>query len=137
MWKRFSLRSRIFLLLAALVCTTLLGALVTLWHTRAMDALLVSLIDKNVASFQAANELEGSLLQQKGYSTYYFLDGNPDWLIQMEQHQQAFSQWLQKARESAYTEAMEGILGQIDTGYQAYHKFREQVINYSREHYSR
>ncbi|MCX5889172.1 MAG: ATP-binding protein [Deltaproteobacteria bacterium] len=133
MWKRFSLRARIFLLLTALVCTTLLGALVTLWHTRAMDSLLTSLIDKNVASFQAAEQLETSLLQQKGYLTYYFLDGNPDWLKQMEQHQQAFGEWLQKARKSAYTEAMEGILRQIDTDYQAYIKSREQVINLYRQ----
>jgi len=133
MWKRFSLRARIFLLLTALVCTTLLGALVTLWHTRAMDSLLVSLIDKNVASFQAAEQLETSLLQQKGYLTYYFLDGDPDWLKQMEQHQQAFAEWLQKARKSAYTEAMEGILQQIDTGYQSYIKTREQVINLYRQ----
>ena len=111
MWKRLSLRARIYILLAALVCTTLLGGLVTLWHTRAMDSLLVSLIDKNLASFQAAEQLETSLLQQKGFLTYYFLDGNPDWLTQMEQHQQDFAQWLQKARKSAYTEAMEEILG--------------------------
>ena len=110
MWKRLSLRARLFLLLAALVLTTLLGGLVTVWHTRAMDSLLVSLIDKNVASFQAAEELEASLLHQKGFLTYFFLDGNPDWLRQMEQHQQEFSQWLQKARKSAYTEAMEGVL---------------------------
>jgi len=133
MRKRFSLRARIFLLLTALVCTTLLGALVTLWHTRAMDSLLVSLIDKNVASFQAAEQLETSLLQQKGYLTYYFLDGNPDWLKQMEQHQQAFAEWLQKARKSAYTEAMEGVLRQIDVDYQSYIKSREQVINLYRK----
>ncbi len=127
-WKRLSLRARIFLLLTALVCTTLLGALVTLWHTRSMDALLASLIDKNVASYHAAEELETSLLQQKGYLTYYFLDGNPDWLTQMEQHQRAFAEWLQKARKSAYTEAMQGIVQQIDQGYQEYVISRQQVI---------
>jgi signal transduction histidine kinase len=129
MWKRLSLRARIFLLLAALVCTTLLGGLVTLWHTRAMDSLLTSLIDRNVASFHAADELETSLLQQKGFLTYYFLDGNPDWLRQMDQHQQVFAAWLQKARKSAYTAAMERIIGQIDAGYQAYLKSRQEVID--------
>jgi signal transduction histidine kinase len=129
MWKKFSLRARLFILLTALVLTTLLGGLVTLWHTRAMDSLLVSLIDKNLASFQAANELEASLLQQKGFSTYYFLDGNEDWLKQMEQHQQDFTQWLQKARKSAYTEAMRGVLQQIDTSYQSYIKARQVVID--------
>jgi signal transduction histidine kinase len=133
MWKRLSLRARIFLLLTALVCTTLAGGLVTLWHTRAMDSLLVSLIDKNVASFQAAEELEASLLHQKGFLTYYFLDGNPDWLKKMAQHQQAFTEGLQKARKSAYTEAMEGTLQQIDQAYRGYAQSREQVINLYRE----
>ncbi len=128
-WKRLTLRARIILLLTALVCTTLLGGLVTLWHTRAMDALLGSLIDKNMASFQAANELEASLLQQKGFSTYYFLDGNLEWLKQMEQHEQAFQGWLDKARKSAYTEAMNDVLREIDQGYRAYTKSRQEVID--------
>ena len=54
MWKRLSLRARIFILLAALLLTTLAGGLVTLWHNRAMDTLLTSLIERNVASYQAA-----------------------------------------------------------------------------------
>ena len=129
MWKRLSLRARIFLLLTALVGATLGGGLVTLWHTHAMDALLVSLIDKNVASFQAAEELTASLLSQKGFLTYYFLDGNPDWLKQMEQHQQDFGEWLQKARKSAYTEPMAELIRQIDTDYGVYVKSRQQVID--------
>lgn len=128
MWKRLSLRARIYILLAALVCTTLVGSLVTLWHTRSMDSLLVSLIDKNLASFQAAEQLQTSLLQQKGFLTYYFLDGNPGWLNQMEQHQQDFAQWLQKARKSSYTEAMKEVLQQIETDNRAYIKSRQEVI---------
>ncbi|MGC2433258.1 MAG: histidine kinase, partial [Desulfobaccales bacterium] len=69
MWKRLSLRARIFLLLTALVGATLTGGLVTLWHTRAMNGLLVSLIDQNLASLQAAEELTNSLLNQKGFLT--------------------------------------------------------------------
>ena len=90
MWKRLSLRSRIFLILAALVLTTLAGGLVTIWHNEAMDSLFVSLVDKNVASFQAAEELGTALLMQKGYTTYFFLDGNPDWLKQLEKYNQSF-----------------------------------------------
>jgi signal transduction histidine kinase len=133
MWKRLSLRARIFLLLAALVLTTLGGGLVTLWHTRAMDGLLTSLIDKNVASFQAAEELETSLLMQKGFATYYFLDGNPDWLRQLSQYHQAFQDWLQKARKSAYTEPMMEIINQIESQYQHYRDSRDRVIELYRE----
>jgi hypothetical protein len=69
MWKRLSLRARILVLLIALVLTTIGGGVVTLWHNEAMDSLLTSLIDKNVASYHAAEELENALLQQKGYLT--------------------------------------------------------------------
>ncbi|MGA8139945.1 MAG: MCP four helix bundle domain-containing protein, partial [Desulfobaccales bacterium] len=129
MWKRLSLRARIFLLLTALVGATLTGGLVTLWHTRAMNGLLVSLIDQNLASLQAAEELTNSLLNQKGFLTYYFLDGNPDWLKQMEQYREDFGEWLQKARKSAYTEPMAQLLRQIDAGFGAYVQSRQQVID--------
>ena len=133
MWKRLSLRARLFLLLAALVLTTLLGGLVTVWHTRAMDSLLISLIDKNVASFQAAAELQIALLKQRGVLTYYFLDGNPEWLTRIEQHSQSFEEWLQKARKSAYTEPMHEIIRQIDSDYRVYDSSRKEVIALYRE----
>lgn len=128
MWKRLSLRARIILILTALVLTTLGGGLVTMWHTEAMDSLFASLIDKNVASFQAAEELETALLQQKGFTTYYFLDGNPEWLEQLAKYQQIFQEWLNKARKSAYTEAMGEGLNQIESQYQRYINSRAQVI---------
>lgn len=128
LWKRLNLRTRILLILTALVLTTLTGALITVWHTEATDQLFVTLIDKNFASFQAAEELENSLLLQKGHLTYYFLDSNPDWLQKLEHHNQAFLRWLVQARQSAYTPAMSEIIDQIESKYTAYRQGREQVI---------
>jgi signal transduction histidine kinase len=133
MVKRLSLRARILTLLAALILTTLVGGLVTLWHNEAMDSLLTSLVEKNVASFQAAEQLETSLLRQKGFLTYYFLDGNPKWLKEIDQNNRDFHAWLKKARKSAYTAAMGEIIGQIDEAYQRYTKTRQEVIGLYRE----
>ena len=133
MWKGLSLRARILVLLTSLVLTTLTGGLVTLWHNEAMDSLLASLVEKNMASFHAAEELETSLLRQKGFLTYYFLDGNDDWLKQMEQYNQVFLEWLHKARKSAYTEAMGEIISQIEAEYKHYVAARVQVIKLYRE----
>lgn len=127
-WKRLSLRARIFLILTALLFTTLAGGLVTMWHTEATDSLFATLIDKNLASFQAAAELENSLLRQKGYLTYFFLDGNPQWLEKLETYSQEFHKWLNKARQSAYTPAMQEIIELIASQYQDYLKRRDQVI---------
>jgi signal transduction histidine kinase len=98
-----------------------------------MDSLLTSLIDQNVASYHAAEELENALLQQKGFLTYYFLDGNPGWLQEIERYKGAFEDWLDKARKSAYTEAMQEIIGQIDAQYHRYVIDRERVIALYRE----
>jgi signal transduction histidine kinase len=133
MWKHLSLRARILALLAALIITTLVGGLVTLWHNEAMDSLLASLVEKNVASFHAAEELETSLLRQKGFLTYYFLDGKPQWLREIDKNQRSFNEWLQKARQSAYTASMGEILGQIEAEYQQYIKARQAVISLYRD----
>lgn len=129
MWKYISLRARIFLLLGALILTALLGGLVTIWHTGATDALFTSLIDKNLASFQAAEGLEIALLKQKGYLTYYFLDANPEWLNNLNQDHQSFLEYLTKAHNSATTPVMTKILDKINSKYRHYIAGREQVIN--------
>ena len=66
MWKRLSLRARIFFILFALVVVTLVGGLVTMYQTEGIDKLLTSLIDRNLASFQAAEELGELPAQAEG-----------------------------------------------------------------------
>jgi signal transduction histidine kinase len=129
MWKYISLRARIFLLVGALIFTALVGGLVTIWHTGATDDLFTTLIDKNISSFQAAEGLEIALLSQKGYLTYYFLDGNPEWLQKLKENHQSFLQWLTKAHNSATTPVMTEILNKIDPKYKDYIARREEVIN--------
>jgi CHASE3 domain sensor protein len=128
-WKYISLRVRIFSLLGALIITALAGGLATIWHTGATDALFTSLIDKNMASFQAAEGLEIALLRQKGYLTYYFLDGNPEWLKKLQENHQRFLKWLAKANNLATTSVMTDILDRIDSQYQSYIVDRDKVIN--------
>ncbi len=132
MWKHLSLRARIFLLLAALIITTITGGLVTIWHTEATDSLFTSLVDKNFASFQAASELETALVMQKGYVTYFFLDGDAEWLQKLQEYHQTFLDKLHQARKLAYTETMAEVLNYIDTEYKRYNFIRAEVINYYR-----
>jgi signal transduction histidine kinase len=127
-WNYLSLKARILLLLGALILTALVGGLVTIWHTGATDDLLTSLIDKNMASFQAAEGLEIALLKQKGYLTYFFLDGNPEWLEQLQQDNKSFVEWLNKAHNSATTPVMTNVLHKIDAKYRDYVLRREEVI---------
>jgi signal transduction histidine kinase len=116
------------LILAALVLTTLGGGIISMWHTYRMDHLFTSVIDSAVMGLQAAEELETALVRQKGLTTYYFLDGNPDWLSQLEELNESFHTWLRKARHSAQTDSERSILNQIESEYLRYIFARDQVI---------
>jgi signal transduction histidine kinase len=127
-WKQISLRARILLLLAALVLTSMVGGVVTMWHTYRMDHLFTLVIDTDVIGLQAAEELETSLTRQKGLTTYFFLDGDPEWLTQLNQLDQAFNTWLKKARSLAETNKELGIINEIESNYLHYSFARDQVI---------
>ncbi|MBM4286528.1 MAG: histidine kinase [Deltaproteobacteria bacterium] len=128
MWKRLTLQTRLLILVAALTLTALAGGLVTVWHTDAIDSLLTDLIDQNVASFQASEELETALLRQKGYATYFFLDQNTDWLARLQDYHLTFLFWLDRAKASAYAPNMLDLLDQIEEAYTSYVKARQEVI---------
>ena len=54
MWKRISLRKRLYLLLSTLVIITLGGGLVMVWYTYQMEHLLRKITTKDLAAFRVA-----------------------------------------------------------------------------------
>ena len=120
MLKQLSLRARIIILLIALVLTTIGGGLATIWYADTIGSLFTSILDRDILSFQVAEEMETALVMQKGYTTYYFQDGNPDWLIQLETYQKTFEERLLKAREYARMETAWSLLGKIESEYLHY-----------------
>ncbi len=127
-WNRLSLQSRLIGLLAVLVLRTSGGGLTTFWYTGYMRDLFTSMIDRDLVALQTAEELEISLVSQKGLVTYYFLNGDPDWLKQLEEQQDAFEAWLHKAQEQTGTRSSRESLDQIAEAYIEYVGLRNQVI---------
>jgi signal transduction histidine kinase len=132
MLKRLSLRSRIFLTLAFLLLATLAGGVITMWYAQRMETLLTTVIEKDMAAFQIAQELESTLVMQKGLVTYYFLDRDPDWLVQLEQYQNAFTEALKQARKLANSDAARDILNRIESESIRYLADRDRVIQHYR-----
>lgn len=128
-WKRISLRTKIFVILTGLVLTTLIGGSVTMYLIHRIGLLVSSAFDENVSGLTTAQGLDTALVNQKGLLTYFFLDGNPDWLKQLESHQAVFEEILKKARDSAYTPGQREILNQIESRYIRYSYMRDQVIS--------
>ena len=125
---RFGLRARVLLTLGCLVLITVGGSLVAIWHTYRMEALITAAIKTNVTSLQIAKDLETALLDQRGYVSYYIMEGNPNWLIELKKHRQRFNERFEDAREIDKTEVARGILNRIESEYGQYTGSKDKVI---------
>ena len=67
-----SIRSRILFTLIALILTTLAGGMATVWYAESIGSLFNTVIDRDIVSFENAEELETALAMQKGFTTYFF-----------------------------------------------------------------
>ena len=132
MLKKISLRSRILINITALVVITIMGALVMVGYTFRMERLLTQIIDKYMAGLQAAQSLENALVNQKGFASYYLLDGNPNWLIQMTEYRRIFEDILEKTQRLATTKEEKRVLDLIESEYAKYIVAKDQVVDYYR-----
>jgi len=130
MWHRINLRNRIYLILAALVFITLLCGLITVWYTYRLERVLTAIIDRNLVAYQSAESFETSLVNQKGFVSYYFLDGDPDWLRQLGKYRQIFNEQLHAAKLLVEDEQQKQALDQIEREYQRYIDDKDRVIAY-------
>ena len=133
MWTRISLRARVYLLLAALMSVTFVGGFVMMWYTYRMQGLLSDIIDRNIAASQSAEALEVALVNQKGFLSYYFLDGDPDWLRQLGEYRQVFKERLKKAHSLVETDRQKETLDRIESEYVQYIAVKDQVISHYTE----
>jgi len=132
MSKKISLRSRILINITALVVITIMGALVMVGYTYRMERLLTQIIDKYMAGLQAAQSLENALVNQKGFASYYLLDGNSNWLIQMTEYRRIFEDILEKTQRLATTKEEKRVLDLIESEYAKYIVAKDQVVDYYR-----
>jgi signal transduction histidine kinase len=130
MLKKISLRTRILTNITALVVITIMGALVMVGYTYRMEGLLTQIIDKYMGGLQTAQALENALVNQKGFASYYLLDGDPNWLIQMAEYRHVFEDTLEKTQRLATTEEEKRVLNLIESEYAKYIATKDQVVDY-------
>ena len=130
MWTRISLKNRIFIHLVAIFLVTLSGAAIMVWYSYSIEGVLTAITDENLVAFQSAESLEITLVNQKGFVSYYFLDGNPDWLVQLEKYRRLFSEQLGQARILAQSPRQKQAIAHIADEYAHYIREKDQVINY-------
>jgi len=128
MLAKINLRLRIYIVLSALVFITIAGGLVMIWYTYRIEGLLNSIIDKNMARFQTTTEMAAALVNQKGFVTYYFLDGDPDWLRQLEKYRQVFRTKAEEALSLTENPEQAEAIALIESEYEKYITAKDAVI---------
>jgi signal transduction histidine kinase len=129
MYSKLTLRTRLFLVMGALVTITVMGGLVMIWYTHRMEGVLNTIIEKDIAAYQAAEVLQIALVKQKGFVTYYFQDGNPDWLKQLGEHRQTFRMRLREAYNWTQNADQRKTLLLIEKEYEQYAAAKDKVIS--------
>lgn len=130
MWHNLSLKNRIYMALALLSAISLTGGLLMIWYTYQTDRLLVTISEENLSAYQSAEALAISLVNQKGFVSYYFMDGDPDWLRQLGEYRQIFKERLKEARYYADGRNEKDILGTIANEYALYLRAQDIVISH-------
>ncbi|MBU3916913.1 histidine kinase [bacterium] len=128
--KPLSLRNQIYLVLSGLVLITFMSCLVIVWHNYRIEKLLYSIMDEDLVAYQIAENLEVALVSQKGFVSYYFLDGDPNWLRMLGEHRQIFKEKLKEANQISQTSEEKAVLAEIDRSYWKYLDLKDQVIHH-------
>lgn len=130
MWHRLSLKARIYIVVAVLLLISISGGLTMIWYTYQMDRLLAAINEENLSAYQSAEALSLSLVNQKGFVSYYFMDGDPNWLRQLGEYRQIFKERLREARFYAAASEERQILDTIAAEYSLYLKAQDIVIGH-------
>lgn len=86
-------------------------------------------VSENIPSLVTAQELEVSLLEQRGFVSAYLLDGgNVAWLEDLQRREQRLSDWMIRARATAHTVSEAEILSQLEGVYREYDRKRDEVV---------
>ncbi len=124
------MRTRIYVILTALVVVPLCAGTGMIWYTLTMERILTRIIEKDLRAFQTAESLEIALVNQKGFVSYYFLDGDPDWLRQLGEYRQIFKERLEQASMLADTPEQKEAISKIEKEYLLYVNAKDKVIDF-------
>jgi signal transduction histidine kinase len=127
---RPSLATKISLVLVGVLVLAVLSSIVSILSAFRFEAFQKTLVTDNLASVQAAEELEIALLEQRGYVLSYILDGGKGkWLEQLAERRKSFDYWLTQARETARSDPERKLLDRLEIVQHSYAGKRDEVVS--------
>lgn len=123
-----SLRSKLFYIFTAMAAITVAGGIIMLWYTYKIDNMLVTMVQKEIVLYKAAQEMELALANQKGFLTYYFVDGNGKWLNSLGKYREVFRKSFDTASSLQLNEQQQRDIARISAEYEKYIVAKDQII---------
>lgn len=128
-----SLRARLIGIFAAMTLIVLICSIGLLWNTYQVDAMLGRVVQKDLVLYKIAQDMELALANQKGFLTYYFVDGDAKWLDSLNNYREIFRNSLDRARPLILNTRQRSTLQKIDEQYSHYLKAKDTAIeNYQK-----
>ena len=125
-----SLKNRVFLINTILLCITVIGAVIMVWYTYKTEKIFKDIVDKNIVLSQSSEALGISLVNQKGFVSYYLLDGNPAWLDELSRYRQLFDKHLITVKSLVEEEWEKKAVLQIESQYEDYVIAKDKVLSF-------
>jgi hypothetical protein len=112
----------------AMTSIVLAGGVAMLWYTYQIDTILDTMVRKEMVLYKAAQDMELALANQKGFLTYYFVDGDVKWFKSLGQYRQIFKQSLDLASTLELNIQQREILNLISQEYYNYVMAKDVAI---------
>ncbi|RJP85221.1 MAG: histidine kinase [Desulfobacteraceae bacterium] len=128
-WGKPVITTRIFAILFLLLSTTVGMGVTSIWNAGQFNQMINRVIVEDIPAIEAAREIETSLANQKGFATYYFLDGDPKWLNELSVHRKVFLHWLDQALLVNQEPKQRNLLEGIQKKFAVYVTEKDRVID--------
>ena len=125
---QLSLKNRVYFVNAILLCITVIGAILMVWYTYKTERIFKDIIDKNIVIYQSAEALSTSLVNQKGFVSYYLQDRDPAWIEDLKRYRQLFEKHLVMVKSLVQEQWEKKAVGQIEFRYTSYVTSKDKVI---------
>ncbi|MEA2061049.1 MAG: ATP-binding protein, partial [Thermodesulfobacteriota bacterium] len=87
-----------------------------------------TMVQKDMVLYKSAQEMELALANQKGFLTYYFVDGDENWLNALDQYRAVFRETLEKASALPLNYQQKKDVDRIASEYEEYILAKARLI---------
>lgn len=123
-----SMRSKLFVIFLSMFLIVLICSISMAWNSHRVNTMLANVMQKDLALYKSTREMEQTLANQKGYLTYYLVDGRKEWLDSLVQYQQQFQQSLDHALSLDVDDRQTTSLQKIRNEYDEYLQAKDKAI---------